>query len=580
MRLKGTPVSPGISVGRARLVRTQRLSVTRYSVPEDRLDDEVERLQRALDAAAEELLQLKERVQSKLHEEFLSLFDAYVVILRDPALIKTARGHIVTQRMNAEYAVQKSIEGMVRALQSSQDPYFRERALDLEDLNRRVQIHLNGKHKPFPSLEGDNLIILADNLSPSETEMLHVSSVTAFATEHGARTSHTAILARSLEIPAVVGVSGLMQASSHERSIIVDGLDGTVIIDPTKDELEEYEQKAEAYERYRKRIQTEGRLEARTVDGRLLKVSANIDLEDELSSAISAGAEGVGLYRSEFLFLKHSPQIPTEEQHFEVYRKICEQMYPHRVVIRTLDLGGEKYFQNVLEPEEKNPVLGVRAIRFCLRHPEIFRPQLRGLLRAAVGTNLAILFPLVTTVDELQQALQHLEDAKQELKKNGIPFNPDVPVGIMVEVPATALTAEAFAPHIQFFSIGTNDLIQYLMACDRNNENVAALYDPMHPAVLSCLSHVCDVAHKNKLKITVCGEVGSDPVMTPLLLGMGVDELSMTPASILEVKAAIRELSYQKCRKIARKALKAKSSVDASRIVRNALNLGMKKGGA
>ena len=569
MRLKGTPVSPGFATGSACTFVAQELAIPRYAVPEGERAAEAARLEAALAATTAELHAAKESLRGKVADDLLDLFDVHAVILQDPALLKTARDHIFAGGLNAEYALERAVQTVAAALLASGDTYFQERVVDLEDLHTRVQRHLHGQPSVMAVPCGEARVVLATNLSPSETGNLHHASIAAFATEHGARTSHTAIIARSLEIPAVVGVAGLMAAAAADQRVIVDGVNGLVILDPTAEEEAEYASKAEAYREYRRRIEAEGRREARTIDGHVIRARANIDLEDELHTAMAAGAEGVGLYRSEFLYLQCSPNLPSEEEHAALYTRICEAMYPHRVTIRTLDLGGEKYFHKVLEPEGQNPVLGVRAVRFTLRHPDLFKTQLRGLLRASARKNLAIMFPLITTVDELRACLALLEECKSDLEAQGVTYDPEVPVGIMVEVPSCALTAEAFASEVSFFSIGTNDLIQYLMAIDRNNESVAGLYDPMHPAVLKCIGHVCEVARARGLRVSVCGEVASDPVMTPLLVGLGVTELSMAPAALLEVKAAVRNLSYEKCRRMARRALKAGTGPEVAEIVKS-----------
>lgn len=568
MRLTGTPVSPGFATGPACTVVTRELAVPHYLVAEGERGAEMERLEAALTATTAEIHLAKDSLRGKVEEDLLALFDAHAVILQDPSLKRAARDLIVGEGVNAESAFQRAVQAVKAALLASGDAYFQERALDMEDLHGRVQRHLEGRvPDAVPVCEGAR-VILADNLTPSETGNLHQADVVAFVTEHGARTSHTAIIARSLEIPAVVGVHGLMAVAHPDQRVIVDGVNGVVILDPTAEEEAEYTAKADAYREYKTRIQAEARLEARTIDGVVLRARANIDLVDEIPTALASGAEGVGLYRSEFLYLDCAPALPTEEQHAALYASLCDAMFPHRVVIRTLDLGGEKYFHEVLEPEGQNPVLGVRAVRFTLKHPELFKPQLRGLLRASIRKNLAVMFPLITTLDELDQCLALLETCQAELAAEGVPFDPELPVGIMVEVPCCALTAEAFAPKVDFFSIGTNDLIQYLMAIDRNNESVAALYDPMNPAVLRCIAHVCEVGRAHNLKVAVCGEVAADPVMTPLLVGLGVTDLSMSPASLLEVKSAVRQLNFEKCRRMARRALKAHTGTEVAEILR------------
>lgn len=570
MRLKGIAVSPGIAVGKAQVLLMQEIPILRRSVEPGEVEREVARLHAALEATVRDVEALRERARSKLSEELLGIFDVHVIILKDPSLVGHAVRQIRADGVNAEFALQGAIQTMAKGLLATDDPYFQERVADLDDLNRRVLHHLSGAPAERPVLGGADVVILADTLTPSETGALSNQVIAGFATEHGGRTSHTAIIARSLEIPAVVGVKGLMRAAGPDVPVIVDGLEGVVLLEPTEEEEAEYRRRAEAYGDHLRTIRAHAREDAVTVDGRRLRLSANVDLTGEIRSALDAGAEGVGLYRSEFLFLECAPNLPTEEQHFRAYDRIAETFYPQRAVIRTLDLGGEKYFHEVLDRTERNPVLGVRAIRFCLKHPEIFKAQLRGLLRASMRRNLSILLPLISTLEELEEALGVLEACKAELREEGVPFDERIPLGIMVEVPSCALTAEAFASKVDFFSIGTNDLIQYLLAIDRNNDSVAHLYDPLHPAVLRCIAHVCDAAAARGKPVTVCGEVGADPGMTPLLLGLGVAELSMTPSSILEVRERVRNLSYRACRRLARKALKAASGTEVADMVRAA----------
>jgi phosphotransferase system enzyme I (PtsI) len=564
MRLHGTAVSPGIAIGTSQVVLAHEIPVVKVTLSEEAVPAEMERMTAALSATISEIQAQKELARPRLSEELLAIFDAHALLLRDPSLQRGACDRIRTQRVNAEFALQETMQVLIKALLASDDPYFQDRSADVEDLQRRILVHLSGPSRESAGWAGENLVILADTLTPSETGTLHDSPVVGFATERGARTSHTAIIARSLEIPAVVGVKGLMESADSKRSVIVDGLTGDVILDPTPEESEDYRRRAEAFSRHRARILSKAREEARTVDGHRILVTANVDLLDEIETALSVGASGAGLYRSEFLFLTCSPNLPTEEQHRETYTRLAAGFYPHRVVIRTLDLGGEKYFHSVLDRTEHNPVLGVRAIRFCLKHPELFKPQLRAILRASRQKNVAVLFPMITTFEEFRQAADLLEECKRELREADVEFDEGLPVGIMVEVPSVALTASAFAPHVDFFSIGTNDLIQYLLAIDRNNDAVAHLYDPMHPAVLKCIASVCDAAASAGKPVSVCGEAAADPAMVPLLVGLGVEELSMTPSSILEVKERVRGLSYRTCHRLARRALKARTGAEVA----------------
>lgn len=567
MRLTGYPVSPGIAFGRARIVRTTEVSVQRRDLKPEGAEAEVSRLEESLSRTAQNIRHRKEDARARLGEDLLDLFDAHVAILEDPALLHGAASRIRRDLTNAEFALQGVVKDMIYGLLSTGDSYFQERASDLEDLHRQVQAELAGSFPKESCPWGTDVVVLADTLSVADSDTFHNPALRAFATEHGGRTSHTTILARSLEIPAVVAVHGLTESASPEEEVIVDGLEGALVLSPTPEERAEYEEKARAWRHRREAMMASAREDAYTVDGRRIQITANIDLLPEIDNAVRYGAEGVGLYRSEFLFLDRAPRLPTEEEHAACYTRLAEAFYPHRVVVRTLDLGGEKYFHGVLEKDEPNPVLGLRAIRICLKRPDIFKPQLRGLLRASTRKNLSILLPFITTVEELVQARAVLDECKAELRREKVPFHRDVPLGIMVEVPSCALCIDAFVPFADFFSIGTNDLVQYLMAVDRNNDSVASLHDPLHPAVLRCIGQVCHAAETAKKPVSVCGEAAADPRMIPLLVGLGVTELSMTPTVLVDAKEAVRELSWNRCHRLSRHALKAPTGASVAEMV-------------
>ena len=567
MKLHGYPVSAGIAMGKTRILRTREIPVSHRSVEPSEVESEVGRLSKALKLTAGQLKKQKEAAKSRLSPDFLDIFDAHVAILEDPALFHGAASRIRRDQTNAESALLGSVKDMVYGLLSTGDSYFQERASDLEDLHRKVQSNLAGNQPAEQTWSGKNVIVIADMLGISQAGSLEHSQLLAFATERGGKTSHTAILARAMELPAVVGVQGLLENAHPDMEVIVDGISGTVILDPSPEEKNEYVLKSLAWSKRREMILAKAREESRTLDGHRIHLAANIDLLSEIDAGLKYGADGVGLYRSEFLFLEKAPHIPTEEEHFSCYMKLADSFFPNRVVVRTLDLGGDKFFGGVADKGEPNPVLGLRALRFCLKRKDIFKPQVRGILRASARKNIAVLFPFVTTVEELSMAKAELEEAKAELRAEGASFDEHLPVGIMVEVPSCALCAEAFALEVDFFSIGTNDLVQYLLAVDRNNEMVADLFDTMHPSVLKCISHVCASASAKKKPVAVCGEAAADSRMIPLLLGLGVTELSMTSAVLLEAKQTVRNLSYTKCHRLVRHALKASSGKEVSEMV-------------
>jgi phosphoenolpyruvate-protein phosphotransferase (PTS system enzyme I) len=568
LKFKGTPVSQGIAIGHAHPLNAEETLVPCYEIEETGVDAEVSRFNAALKTTIEELEAVKESARENAeNEETVAIFDVHIAMLRDPGIKRNTISKIITERRNAESAFDSSLKTVLDVLENSPDQYFRERVIDIRDLAQKVQSHMMGLEQSGTTTLLSDPILVASQLSPSQTGPFQ-NIARGFVTEHGAKTSHTAILARSLGIPAVVGIPGIMHSIAPGDEIIVDGLEGMVIIKPNVAEKTEYAEKIAAFSAHHESLVLEAKKPSRTVDGHHIKLKVNIDFEEELKNGVEFGSEGVGLYRSEFLYLKCAPNLPSEEEHAEQYTKIAEAVYPHRATIRTLDLGGEKYFQEFLEPKAVNPVLGLRAIRFSLRHWEMFQSQLRGILRASCKKNLAVMFPMVTVLEELQMARAALSEAMDSLRRDSVPFDPDIPVGIMVEIPICALNAEAFAPYVDFFSIGTNDLIQYLMAVDRNNEAVADYYDPVHPAFLRLLASVAEAAKSRKISVSICGEVASDPDLVPLFIGLGIEEFSMTPQAILEVKAKVRSLSYKECHKLAQQAFKAWTGTEVKNLLK------------
>lgn len=567
MKFKGTPVSQGITIGRAHPVDVESALVPSYEIDETGVDAEVSKFNTALNRTIDELSAVKDAAaQNAESDEATSIFDVHIAMLRDPGIKRNTISKIITERKNAESAFAASIKTVLDVLENSPDHYFRERVIDIRDLAQKVQSHMMGLEQAASTSPFIDPVLVASQLSPSQTGPFQ-DIAKGFVTEHGARTSHTAILARSLRIPAVVGIPGLMSSVSPGDEIIVDGLEGDVIVRPSPEEKAHYHEKMKAFQVYHEALVQEAKKASRTVDGHHIRLKVNIDFEEELKNCAEFGAEGVGLYRSEFLYLQCAPNLPSEEDHAAYYTRIAEAVYPHRATIRTLDLGGEKYFQEILEPKAVNPVLGLRAIRFSLRHWEMFQAQLRGILRASYKKNVSVMFPMVSMLEELQMARAALSEAMDSLRRDSVPFDPDIQVGIMVEIPICALNAEAFAPYVDFFSIGSNDLIQYLIAIDRNNESVADYYDPHHPAFLRLLGSVAEAARGRKIPVSICGEIASDPNMIPLLIGLGIEEFSMTPEALLEVKAKVRSVSFKECHKLAAQAVKAWTGTEVKNLL-------------
>jgi phosphoenolpyruvate-protein phosphotransferase (PTS system enzyme I) len=558
--LHGIGISPGISVGSVLILETPSTAVFRVPVAPARIPRELTRLRRALARCKRQILEAREKALKEAGEGYARVFDAQLLILEDSSLIRETTEIIQKEQVNAEWAVRGIVARYLKVIAGLGDPYLRERGGDVEDVHARLQRALSGRHQHDLSELKEDVIVVSHVLSPSDLVLLNREHVMGLAIEQGGRTSHTAIIASALGVPAVVGLRGITSALKSGDPIILDGATGTVRIDPTPAMLEEYRETARRAKAEEEDLLGERDLPAVTLDGAGLRLQANLELPEEGRSAVRVGAEGVGLYRSEFLFLHHAPDLPTEEDHRKAYRTLADRMAPHPVVIRTLDLGGEKYFHRLLEHEEVNPVMGLRAIRFCLRRKDIFLTQLRGFLRAAAGGGLSLMFPMICDRDELMQAKEILEGARKSLRAEGVPVPERFALGAMIETPAAAAIADILAREVDFFSIGTNDLIQYSLAIDRGNPSVAYLYRPFHPAVLRLIKGVIDAARSAGRPVSLCGEMAADPLCAALLLGMGISDLSMKPSAIPAVKHLLRSLTLAEARQMAREALALSSA--------------------
>jgi phosphotransferase system enzyme I (PtsI) len=553
--LRGLGVSPGVAVGRIVRVERSGLPESPQPIAPEAVAAEIERLDAARERARAEIARLRERVVQTLGESCASMLDAQRLMLDDPGLVRATLRGIEQGPYTAAWALREAVAGVARKFEAIEDLHFRERGGDLEEVHRRLQ-RLLADRPEEPDAQGEGpTIVVARELGPSDAAMLSRNRVTGIVADLGGVTSHTAILARALGIPAVTGAAG---ASARARSgglAVVDGDTGTVVLDPDREALRRAELGREAWVAREARI-AEGRdLPATTKDGVEVVLRANIEFADELPAVLRFGARGIGLYRSEFLFLERAPALPSEDEHYRAYREICEKVAPHPAVIRTLDLGGEKYFHEVLHGLESNPSLGLRAIRLCLARPEILRPQLRGLLRAGAHGDVRVLIPFVTTEGEVRELRRILAEEALALRDEGKPCRADLPVGIMVETPGAALTADRLAGVADFFSLGTNDLIQYALAVDRGNSAVSYLYDPLHLGVLRMIRQVVEAAGRAGLGVSVCGEMAADPAMATLLVGLGLRELSMPPRAIGAVRDAVRAADSRAAETVASQAL-------------------------
>jgi phosphotransferase system enzyme I (PtsI) len=555
--LQGMGVSSGVAVGRAFLLHAEPLPVVPDPVPPERVNAEIETFHRACASAARELEALRDQVREEFGERYAGIFDAQKLVLEDPFLVDQTIQRIRIGRVSARWALKEVVAELTRRFHSLDDEYIRERGGELADLQQRLQRLLRGDTADERGLpEEGPVVVVAHSVGPSDAVLLAGKQVAGLATDVGGRTSHTAILAQALSLPAVVGLHDVSRRVRSGDSLILDGDSGQVILGPDPASVAAAEKRRAASLALESRMARARDLPAITRDGTEIALRCNIELPGEVERAIEFGAEGIGLYRSEFLFLSRAPSLPTDEEHERTYREIGAKFAPHPVVVRTFDLGGEKYFHEVLQPDDVHPVLGLRGIRLCLRRPDIFRPQLRGLVAAAAAhENLRVMLPLVTSADEIREVRVLLQEEARKLEAEGRPARPDLPLGIMVEVPATALAADVLAGEADFFSIGTNDLIQYALAVDRRSDDLAGLYQPTHPAVLRMLKLIVDGAQGWGIPVAICGEMAADPRLVPLLIGLGLRDLSVQPRAVAAVREAVREVDVQEAEQRAQRAL-------------------------
>ncbi|MDP8260982.1 MAG: phosphoenolpyruvate--protein phosphotransferase [Candidatus Kappaea frigidicola] len=556
--LKGIAASPGLVIGKAYLVGDENVAVPKRKVPKEELPLEIARFEEALIKTRSEIIEIKNKIIEELGHEHGEIFDAHLLVLEDRALIEEVISYLKKDRYSVEYAFSQVLERYISAFIKIDDEYLRERLSDIQDVGRRILHNLLGGHQALLKDLRDEVVLVAYDLSPSDTASMPRDKILAFVTDIGGRTSHTAIMARSLEIPAVIGIETATKDIRNGDIIIVDGSDGLVYVNPDKDIMQRYKKSQKKRTALTRELVKIKDLPAETKDGYRIQLSANIEFPEEIASVQAHGAHGIGLYRTEYFYMNRAG-LPTEDEHFEAYKKVAERMKPEMVIIRTMDLGGDKFISQLEIPREMNPFLGWRAIRFCLARPELFKIQLRAILRASVFGNLMLMYPMISGVEEIKEANKILKSCKRELEKENVNFNKDLKVGAMIEIPSAALTADVLAEEVDFFSIGTNDLIQYSMAVDRSNEKIAYLYNPAHPAVLRLIRNVINAGHQKGIWVGMCGEMAADPAMALLLVGMGLDEFSVSSISVPTVKKIIRSISLKEAQDIAKQALKLTS---------------------
>ncbi len=573
---QGIPVSPGVAITKAFVVDATDSRVPRRIVPPSMVAEEVDRLKKSLDQAAEDIQHQRDVASAKLGEDLARIFDFHLGMIRDPHLTDQFVMMIEEDRVTAEYAVYFVMQRNAEKYKNLDNAYFRERGTDVLDLQQRVLALLIGSARKELNQISGTAAIVAHDLTPSQTAALDKDKIKAIATDAGGRTSHTAIMAHALGIPAVVGLEDITSNVATGDTLIIDGNRGCVVVNPDAAKLMEYRQYVRKLERFESSLGGLAQLPAVTKDGTPITLQANIEFPDEVATAVSKGAVGIGLYRTEFLYLSADSE-PTEEDHYNAYVETLLALDGKPLTIRTLDLGADKLVgydgPPIIDLNERNPFLGCRSIRLCLQHLPLFQTQLRAILRASVHGPLKIMFPLISNVMELRQAKMILQDVMEDLEDQGVEFRRDIPVGIMIEVPSAAIQAKALSREADFFSIGTNDLIQYTVAVDRSNERIASLYSGAHPAVLQLIKDVARVSNREKVELGLCGEMAGDPAFAMLLIGCGLRNLSMTPPALPEIKNVIRAVTVEQCKRVARKA----STFDSDRQVLNFLRDELRK---
>ncbi|MBN1350855.1 phosphoenolpyruvate--protein phosphotransferase [candidate division KSB1 bacterium] len=556
--LKGIPASPGIAIGKPHQLRGSNILPPEKNLSEKEIQMEVERFRNAVSLAKRELKELREEAAQKMGEDGAKIFEVHQMLLDDQLLIDETINQIRSEKKNADLIFYHRMKHYQEALEGMENDYFRSRSFDIKDVRQRIIKNMQGEDQKHLNLLQDPRVIVSRELTPSDTVNLERSKILAFVTELGGRTSHAAIMASSLEIPLVVGIDNISAFVKDTYIWVVDGISGEIVIDPSPQLLEHYRKLQKEFYEYEQNLSTIRELPCQTLDGKDIELSANLEFPGDIQSVSAHGARGIGLYRTEYLYLART-QLPSEEEQYQEYTRIAEAIFPNPVIIRAVDLGGDKQSDCIPIPKEANPFLGWRGIRICLDEQILFKAQLRAILRASTRGNVKLIFPLISSVTELDKCINLVNDVKNELKQEGIAFNEKLEIGAMIEVPGTALITDIIASKVDFLSIGTNDLIQFSLAVDRGNERIAELYQPFHPAVLRLIRHIVREGHRKHVWVGMCGEMASDPLAILVLVGLGLDELSVSPVFLPEIKQIIRSVHYGECVQIAEQVMKMSS---------------------
>lgn len=569
--LRGIPAAPGIKIGKAYFFGQEDFVITKQPIKEEQIPLEISRFEDALIKTRKEILDLQNKVVKGMGTEHAEIFDAHLLVLEDRMLIEEVISRVKKEKLSIDYLFSQVLKRYAEVFSKIEDEYLRERISDIDDVGKRVLKNLLGTKRRDLEYLKSPVIVVAHDISPSDTAAMHRQNVIGFVTDIGGKTSHTAIMAKSLEIPAVVGLETATSQIKDENTIILDGNSGLVIVNPKQETLNKYQRKEEKIKDLSKVYIVLKDLPAVTLDGRKIELAANIELPQEVTLVKEHGVHNIGLYRTEFFYMNRK-DLPSEDEQFEAYKYVAEAMSSHSVIIRTLDLGGDKFLSQLEIPHDMAPFLGQRAIRFCLSRPDIFKAQLRAILRASMHGNLKVMYPMISGIEELRQANTLLEESKKELHAKKIHYKEDMEVGAMIEVPSAALTCDILSKEADFFSIGTNDLIQYSIAVDRTNEKVAYLYEPTHPAVLRLIKNIVDAGHKAGIWVGMCGEMSGEPTFVLLLLGLGLDELSMSALAVSKIKQIIRSVTFKQAEEIVQEALNLSTGKEVEKFTKEQLH--------